>query len=105
MHLSALTKRALLRGAFAWGALLVASAGALAQQGPGVTDKEIKLGTWITLTGPLAAYGVPFRAGAEAYINSVNDKGGVQGRKIVMLVEDNAYNPQKTVALEFIFCI
>ena len=99
MHGTLITKRALLRAAFAGAALLALGlAPALAQQGPGVTDKEIKLGTWITLTGPLAAYGVPFRAGAEAYINSVNDKGGVKGRKIVLIVEDNAYNPQKTVA-------
>lgn len=99
MHETAIAKRALLRGAFAGAALLALGlAPALAQQGPGVTDKEIKLGSWITLTGPLAAYGVPFRAGAEAYINTVNDKGGVKGRKIVLIVEDNAYNPQKTVA-------
>ena len=95
-----MTKRALLRGVFACGALLLASAPApaLAQQGPGVTDKEIRLGTWVPLTGPLAAYGVPFRAGADAYINMVNDKGGIKGRKIVLIVEDNAYNPQRTVA-------
>lgn len=98
MHGTAITKRALLQGAFACVALLLAIAPALAQQGPGVTDKEIRLGTWIPLTGPLAAYGVPFRAGADAYINMVNDKGGIKGRKIVLIVEDNAYNPQRTVA-------
>ena len=95
---SPITKRALLRRACACAALLLASTSALTQQGPGVTDKEIRLGTWIPLTGPLAAYGVPFRAGAEAYINMVNEKGGVKGRKIVLIVEDNAYNPQRTVA-------
>ena len=58
MHGSVIAKRALLRAAFTCGALLLAGAPALAQQGPGVTDKEIKLGTWIPLTGPLAAYGV-----------------------------------------------
>ena len=93
------TKRELLRSAVASTALLLLGADpALAQQGPGVTDKEIKLGTWIPLTGPFAAYGVPYRAGLEAYINMVNDKGGIKGRKIVLTVEDNAYNPQRTVA-------
>lgn len=92
-------KRELLRSAVAGAALLLLGATpALAQQGPGVTDKEIKLGTWIPLTGPLAAYGVPFRAGADAYINMINEKGGIKGRKIVLIVEDNAYNPQRTVA-------
>ena len=93
------TKRALVRSAFAAAALLLmGNAPALAQQGPGVTDKEIKLGTWIPLTGPFAAYGVPYRAGLDAYINMVNDKGGIKGRKITLVVEDNAYNPQRTVA-------
>ena len=98
MQALSITKRALLRKALACSALLLAASAAIAQQGPGVTDKEIRLGTWIPLTGPLAAYGVPFRAGVEAYINSVNDKGGIKGRKIVLIVEDNAYNPQRTVA-------
>ena len=94
-----MNKRAMLRTAVAGAALLLLGAvPALAQQGPGVTDKEIKLGTWIPLTGPFAAYGVPYRAGLDAYINMVNDKGGVKGRKISLVVEDNAYNPQRTVA-------
>ncbi|MBC7657733.1 MAG: ABC transporter substrate-binding protein, partial [Frankiaceae bacterium] len=94
-----LTRRALARSAITAAALLsLGNAPALAQQGPGVTDKEIKLGTWIPLTGPFAAYGVPYRAGLDAYINMVNDKGGIKGRKITLVVEDNAYNPQRTVA-------
>ena len=99
MHRKNTTKRAMLRNAVAGAALLLLGiAPALAQQGPGVTDKEIRLGTWIPLTGPFAAYGVPYRAGLDAYINMVNDKGGIKGRKIVLTVEDNAYNPQRTVA-------
>ena len=99
MHSTFPTKRAMLRSAVASAALLLLGIPpALAQQGPGVTDKEIKLGTWIPLTGPFATYGVPYRAGLDAYINMVNDKGGIKGRKIVLVVEDNAYNPQRTVA-------
>jgi branched-chain amino acid transport system substrate-binding protein len=71
---------------------------AAAQQGPGVTDKTIKIGTWVPLTGPIAAYGVPQRAGIEAYLKLVNDRGGVKGRKFELVVEDNAYNPQRTLA-------
>lgn len=70
---------------------------AAAQQGPGVTDKDIKIGSWITLTGPIAAYGIPQREGFEAYIKMINDRGGVKGRKFEYVVEDNAYNPQRTV--------
>lgn len=92
------TRRLVLRAAVSCSALMLAMTPATAQQGPGVTDKEIRLGTWIPLTGPLAAYGVPFRAGIDAYLNAINDQGGVKGRKVVLTVEDNAYNPQRTVA-------
>ncbi len=68
-----------------------------AQQGPGVTDREIKIGAWITLTGPIAAYGIPQRAGFEAYLKMINDRGGIKGRKFEYVVEDNGFNPQRTV--------
>jgi len=94
-----ISKRDFVRTAIACASLPLWMSPALAQQqGPGVTDKEIRLGTWIPLTGSFAAYGVPYRAGIDAYLNSVNDKGGIHGRKIVLTVEDNAYNPQRTVA-------
>ena len=51
------------------------------------------------LTGAIAAYGVPLRAGIEAYLNMVNDRGGIKGRKFTLVVEDNAYNAQRTVAV------
>ena len=98
MHQMKLTKRALVGGVVACGAIVLGMTPAMAQQGPGVTDKEIRLGTWIPLTGPLASYGVPFRAGIDAYLNMVNDQGGIKGRKVILTVEDNAYNPQRTVA-------
>ncbi len=71
---------------------------AKAQDGPGVTATEIKLGAWMPLTGPVAIIGVPQRAGSDAYFNLLNSQGGIKGRKISYLVEDNAYNPQRTVA-------
>lgn len=93
------TRRAMLKGGVAASGLLALGIGdALAQQGPGVTDKEIKLGSWMPLTGPIAAYGVPHRVGIEAYLNMVNDRGGIKGRKFSLVVEDNAMNPQRTVA-------
>lgn len=89
----------MLKGSVAASGLLALGIGdALAQQGPGVTDKEIKLGSWMPLTGPIAAYGVPHRVGIEAYLNMVNDRGGIKGRKFSLVVEDNAMNPQRTVA-------
>ena len=94
------TKRAMiLGGVAASGNLLLGNGSAFAQQSPGVTDKEIRLGTWMPLTGAIAAYGVPLRAGIEAYLGMVNDRGGIKGRKFSLVVEDNAYNAQRTVAV------
>ncbi|MEV0382649.1 ABC transporter substrate-binding protein [Nonomuraea sp. NPDC050643] len=62
-------------------------------------DKEIKIGAWYPLTGPVAASGVPQRAGADAYFKMINDKGGINGRKINWIVKDNAFDPQQTVQI------
>lgn len=69
-----------------------------ADVGPGVTKDTIKLGSWSALTGPFAIYGVPGVAGQKAYYGMLNDKGGIYGRKIQVIVEDHAYNPQQAVA-------
>ena len=39
---------------------------ALAQQGPGVTDTEIKIGAYLPLSDPIASYGIPLLAGMQA---------------------------------------
>lgn len=77
----------------------ISMSAAAAEEAPGVTADSVKVGSWIALTGPVAVYGVPIRAGADALINAVNDAGGVGGRKIQWLVEDSAYNPQQTIAI------
>lgn len=64
---------------------------------PGVTDKEIKIGTFAALSGPLAVVGVPFVKGMKAYYNWVNANGGVFGRKIKLIVEDDQFNPAKSL--------
>ena len=64
---------------------------------PGVTDTEIKIGTFSALSGPLAVVGVPFYHGFQAYINWINDQGGIYGRKIKVLVADDQFNPALTV--------
>ncbi len=66
---------------------------------PGVTDDEVVLGTHASLTGPAAVYAQIPKA-IEAYFNYVNEtKGGVNGRKIKFLIEDDSYSPPKTVDL------
>jgi len=94
------TRRSVLLGSLATaGSLAARSRAAYAQQqGPGVTDTEIKLGAWMPLSGPIALYGVPQRAGIDAYFQMVNAAGGIKGRKITYLVEDNAFHPEATVS-------
>lgn len=90
------TRTGLLAAAITGLALL--AGGASAQQVPGVTDKEIRLGTWMPLTGPIAGYGIPQLAGIQAALQAANDAGGIKGRKFSLIHEDNGFNPQRTVA-------
>jgi branched-chain amino acid transport system substrate-binding protein len=50
------------------------------------------------MTGPAAYFGLPCFEAAELYFNEVNAKGGVHGRKIRFLTEDDACQPIKGVA-------
>lgn len=64
---------------------------------PGVTDTEIVLGSWGPQDGPAGAYGVIDRVIA-AYFEKVNDEGGINGRQIRFIYENDSYQPAKTVA-------
>ncbi|MGV2981490.1 ABC transporter substrate-binding protein [Camelimonas sp. ID_303_24] len=69
---------------------------AVAANAPGVSDTEIRLGTLQPLSGPASAYGVLGYA-FEGYFAKVNDEGGINGRKIRLLLRDDALSPPKTV--------
>lgn len=75
----------------------VAFAAAAAAQTQGVSKDEIVLGTLQDLSGPLAGYGKDLRNGMLQRVAEANDKGGVHGRKIRLLVEDSGYDPKKAV--------
>ena len=78
---------------------VVAACGGEKEEVPGVTDEEVVLGTHTSLTGPAAVYS-PIANATKAYFDYVNNtKGGVNGRRIKFLVEDDAYSPPKTVDL------
>jgi branched-chain amino acid transport system substrate-binding protein len=62
-------------------------------------DGPIKLGAWYPLSGPVAASGVPSEAGARAYFDMLNDDGGINGRKVDFITEDNAFDPQQTLQI------
>jgi ABC-type branched-subunit amino acid transport system substrate-binding protein len=63
----------------------------------GVTDKEIVIGTHIDLSGPAAATTAPIRYGMQMRFDEQNEAGGVHGRKIRLVVEDNTGQPQAAV--------
>ncbi|HWO62939.1 MAG TPA: ABC transporter substrate-binding protein [Umezawaea sp.] len=64
---------------------------------PGVTDTEVVIGTHQPLTGPAAPGYSKISVGSRAVYDYINDGGGINGRKITYKVEDDAYNPTKTV--------
>ena len=79
-------------------ALAVAAGAAQAQSaGPGVSKNEIVLGTIQDLSGPLASYGKQIRMGMQMRVDEANEMGGVHGRKIKLLIEDDGYDPKKSV--------
>lgn len=63
----------------------------------GVSDTEVLIGGILPLTGPAAAYALE-GIGMEAYLKLVNDNGGVNGRKLRLIMEDDQYQPAQTVA-------
>jgi ABC-type branched-subunit amino acid transport system substrate-binding protein len=63
---------------------------------PGSSDSEIKLGQTVPHSGPGSLYGVLGRVG-EAYFQSLNEKGGINGRKITFFTLDDAYSAPKCV--------
>ncbi len=65
----------------------------------GVTETSIKVGNSIATSGAFAPVGVPFKAGIEAYFKMVNGGGGVKGRKIEYVHQDDEFNPEKGKAI------
>ncbi|MDI6725545.1 MAG: ABC transporter substrate-binding protein [Smithellaceae bacterium] len=63
----------------------------------GVTDTEVTIGITNPLSGPAALWGTT-ALGAKAWADYVNDRGGVHGRKINVLLRDDGYNPARALA-------
>jgi len=58
-----------------------------------VTDKEIKMGMLSELSGPIAVYGQSFPKVAQAFFRDRNEKGGIHGRSVKLIVYDDAWDP------------
>ncbi|MBI4968065.1 MAG: ABC transporter substrate-binding protein [Rhodospirillales bacterium] len=76
--------------------LVMASTAAMAQQ-QGVTDKEILLGEVEPLTGPPALLGIAYNVGTKIAIAEANKAGGVNGRMLKLIVEDDGYVSARTL--------
>ena len=87
-------RRSLLAGAAAASAFGIPSA--RAEDTPGVTATEIRIGSTTSLSGPVSALGVQARC-QEAYFRMLNEQGGIAGRQIKYIYYDDAFNPAKTV--------
>jgi branched-chain amino acid transport system substrate-binding protein len=63
---------------------------------PGANDNEIRIGQFGPLSGPVSSFGVLAYA-MKAYFGMVNERGGINGRKVVFINYDDAYSPPKSV--------
>ena len=79
--------------------LLTALAGILAAAAHaenGVTHNSILLGQSVALTGPAAELGIQMRNGVKAYLDFVNEKGGVHGRRVELITLDDGYEASRS---------
>lgn len=74
---------------FLAGAVCLMVKGAWAKDVRGVTDNTIKAACLVDLSGPGKYGGPPIAEAFRDYVEWVNDTGGVHGRKIDLVVEDN----------------
>lgn len=84
-----------LRTTIALGTMALCTTLAQAQQG--ISKDEILLGSIQDLSGPIAGFGKQARNGMQLAVDDINEQGGINGRKIKLLVEDHAYDPKKAV--------
>jgi len=77
---------------------LLATNDAFAQKkyDPGATDTEIKIGQNAPFSGPASSYSILSRV-QSAYLKAINERGGINGRKITLLSRDDGYSPPKSL--------
>jgi branched-chain amino acid transport system substrate-binding protein len=87
-----------LKAAAALAALALGASLAWAQNSnQGVSKTEITLGSIQDLSGPIAGFGKQVRLGMLLRVDEINEQGGINGRKLKLIVEDSAYDPKKAV--------
>ena len=82
------------------GAVALSHLPALAQTkvtNKGISPTEIVIGTHQDLSGPIKFWGVPVSNGMKMAVDEINAAGGVNGRKIKLILEDSGYDPKRAV--------
>ncbi|UDM52218.1 ABC transporter substrate-binding protein [Cupriavidus sp. MP-37] len=67
-----------------------------AQAEPGVTRNTIRIGQSAGITGPVAGSVKEQIAGAQVYLRTVNNSGGVAGRRIELVTYDDGFDAKRT---------
>jgi branched-chain amino acid transport system substrate-binding protein len=96
-------------------AALYAFSGEARADEPGITPDSITIGAFGPITGPAAYIGLAGRDGANLAIKEINAAGGINGRKLTMIFEDDGHSPTKALAavkklidqdhVSLIFCV
>src|SRR4051794_41913968 len=82
---------------FAAGAVVLTCLPAAAQTkvtNEGISASEIVIGTHQDLSGPIKVWGVPVSNGMKMAVEEGNAAGGIKGRKLKLILEDNGYDPK-----------
>ena len=87
-----------LKTALSLATLALSAAVASAAPAPqGISKDDILLGSIQDLSGPIAGFGKQARLGMLLAVDEINEQGGINGRKLKIIVEDSAYDPKKAV--------
>ena len=87
-----------LRGLLCAAAAICAFSGNAAAEEPGLTAGTITIGGFGPITGPAAYIGLGGRDGANLAIKEINAAGGINGRRLSMIFEDDGHSPTKALA-------
>src|SRR3972149_953198 len=71
--------------------------GMAAHAGQGVTKNQIVIGSLLDLSGPAVGMGKPLKNGLQMRADEINETGGINGRKIKLVIEDSGYDPKKAL--------
>ena len=71
--------------------------GISAHAGQGVTKDQIVVGSLQDLSGPIASFGKQLKNGFQMRVDEINQAGGINGRKLKLVIEDSGYDPKKAL--------